>query len=231
MKPSKKVAVVIAAYNEGSVIQETCSNLKITLPSCDVIVVNDGSTDNTHTVLKEISVVTLNHPINLGQGAALQTGISYANKEGYEYIITYDADGQHSAIDAQSMLQHIQANPEIDVVLGSRFLRIEDIQKVPRIKQRLLKLATFFTTWTTGLKLTDTHNGLRVLGPKAIQSINLKENGMTHASEFLEQVAKLKLNYIEMPTTIIYTEYSMKKGQKLSNSLNILWDLFTKRMK
>jgi glycosyltransferase involved in cell wall biosynthesis len=225
-------AVVIAAFNEEQVIVETCATLKDQGFAWDVIVVDDGSSDQTSEKLKETTATAIRHPINMGQGAALQTGITYALRAGYKEIITFDADGQHSPEDALAMRDFLRKHSDtLDLVIGSRFLKSSDQDQVPTKKQIVLKLATWFTRVSTGLNLTDTHNGLRVLSRRAAEKIQITQNGMAHASEILDLIAKHKLHYAEFPTTVHYTEYSMNKGQKISNSLNILWDLFTKRMK
>jgi glycosyltransferase involved in cell wall biosynthesis len=215
---------VIAAYNEESVIRSVVMGVRAKYPN--VIVVDDGSADATGVEAIDAGALLVTHPINLGQGAALQTGITFALKRNAKYIVTFDADGQHSVEDVEAMLDVITTK-NCDVVLGSRFCGTTE--NLPRMKLLTLKAAIYFTRVTTGLKLTDTHNGLRVLSAEAARRIKLQQNGMAHASEFLEQVAKLGLNYIEAPVHIRYTEYSIRKGQKLSNSLNILMDLVIAR--
>lgn len=230
MSEKPKVGLVIAAYNEAQVIRATCEDLLKNAPSWTPIVVDDGSADRTSDELNGLPVVLLKHPINLGQGAALQTGMEYARRAQFDCVVTFDADGQHRIEDAQAMVKQLSESG-CDIILGSRFLSEESHAQMPQKKQWVLKLAVLFTRLTTGLKLTDTHNGLRALSRKAMESIQITQNGMSHASEILEQIAEKKLSYQEAPTLIHYTEYSMSKGQKISNSLNILWDTFTRRMK
>jgi polyprenyl-phospho-N-acetylgalactosaminyl synthase len=215
---------VIAAYNEESVIRSVVLGIRSKYPN--VIVVDDGSTDRTGVEAIDAGAILVTHPINLGQGAALQTGITFALRRQAQYIVTFDADGQHSVDDVDSMLDAMAAQ-NCDVVLGSRFCGTTE--NLPRMRLFILKAAILFTRLSTGLKLTDTHNGLRVIKAEAARRINLHQNGMAHASEFLEQIARLHMSYIEVPVTIRYTEYSLRKGQKLSNSLNILMDLFVER--
>lgn len=231
----KECAVIIAAYNEEQVIAQTCRDLMNASSIWDIVVVDDGSRDGTlqsleGLALEGLGVITLRHPINMGQGAALQTGLTYAERSGYSYMITFDADGQHRPEDALSMLETLRRE-KLDIVIGSRFLEKSSQASIPLKKQLILKLATGFTNLSTGLKLTDTHNGLRVMTSEAAKKLKITQNGMAHASEILELIAKHQLKYREHPTLIHYTEYSMSKGQKISNSLNILWDLFTRRMK
>lgn len=230
MGEKQNVALVIAAYNESQVIRETCEGILAEAPDWTPIVVDDGSSDQTAAILRKLPVITLQHPINLGQGAALQTGMEYAKRNNFDYVVTFDADGQHRIEDAKEMVSQL-SDGDFDVILGSRFLSSESHAQMPQKKRFVLKLAVLFTRLTTGLRLTDTHNGLRALSAVALEKIRITQNGMSHASEILEQIATHKLSYKESPTLIHYTEYSMSKGQKISNSLNILWDIFTKRMK
>lgn len=213
------VAVVIAAYNEGSAIGPVVESAR---PSARwVIVVDDGSTDDTQHVAHAAGAHTVRHPINLGQGAALQTGIDYAVQLGADYIVTFDADGQHAANEIQPMVQHLR-DTGVDVVLGSRFLG--NAVNMRRSKAITLWLAVRFTRMITGLRLTDTHNGFRVLSRSAARRLRIRQNRMAHASELLDQIAVLKLRYSEFPVTITYTAYSIAKGQRVLNSVAIVKD-------
>lgn len=228
MTPSDEIRTqtwfVIAAYNEESVIRDVVTEVRAIYPN--VIVVDDGSQDATGIEALEAGARLVTHPLNLGQGAALQTGITFALKNEASFIVTFDADGQHSVDDVGSMLA-LMHTKNCDVVLGSRF--VGATENLPQMRQLFLKAAIVFTRLSTGLKLTDTHNGLRVLRADAARRIKLHQNGMAHASEFLEQIAQLEISFVEAPVNIRYTEYSLKKGQKLSNSVNIVMDLVIER--
>lgn len=213
--------LVVAAYNEGQVISEVLEQVLNVFPN--VVVVDDGSTDNT---ISEISLTTaycVPHPINLGQGAALKTGIDFALSKGAKYISTFDADGQHSIDDVKSMYSLILAQ-DVDVVLGSRFLG--NAVGMSKFRRVFLKAAALFTGVTSGVWLTDAHNGLRMFNDKAAHLMDIRQNRMSHASEIISLIGINKLRYIEAPVTITYTEYSIAKGQKLSNSVSILIDQF-----
>ena len=218
------VFVVVPAYNEAKVIRGVVENLLDSFEK--VVVVNDGSSDGTAQVLEDMEIAVINHPVNLGQGAALQTGISYVLSEGAEWIITFDSDGQHRVEDALRMLDVLQRR-ECDVVLGSRFLG--DAVSIPRSRMFLLKIAIWF--FNLGLKtpLTDTHNGLRILNRKAAEALNITQNGMAHATEIISQLSNSGMRIRELPVTINYTEYSLSKGQSSLNSVNILIDLLVGR--
>ncbi|HVX84215.1 MAG TPA: glycosyltransferase family 2 protein [Phycisphaerae bacterium] len=217
--------VVIAAYNEQEMIGQVVRSV---VPLAGrVVVVDDGSGDESAQRAFEAGATVLSHPLNLGQGAALQTGIEYALRNGAEHIVTFDADGQHAPSDIGGALEALQ-RAEVDVLLGSRFLgRAIDM---PAAKRVVLRLAVAFTRMTTGLKLTDTHNGFRVMTRSAAERIKLRQNRMSHASDLLSQIAQLKLRYAEYPVEVRYTEYSRRKGQPLTAAFHILVDSAVGRM-
>ena len=167
------------------------------------------------------------HCVNLGQGAALQTGIQFAVGKGADYVVTFDADGQHRASDIELLLDSL-TKQSADFALGSRFLG--RAPAMPLSRRMLLKVATWFTRRATGLQLTDTHNGLRAMTRRGASHIALRQNRMAHASELLHQIARSSLGYVEVPVTIEYSAYSLAKGQKLSDSLRILVDLSAQRL-
>ncbi len=223
LQASPSVWVVIPAYNEDEAIRGVVQEL--VERGHQVVVVDDGSRTPLLDVLRGQPVHALRHAINLGQGAALQTGISYALRQGASVIVTFDADGQHQSSDIPALIEPIVAG-RVDVVLGSRFREGGRAVRITRVKRLVLKLAVAFTRATTGLKVTDTHNGLRALSRKAAEHIQITQNGMAHASQILHEIAAQKLAFCEVPVTIVYTEYSVRKGQRLSNAFNILWDSF-----
>lgn len=227
-KRNGRVWVVIAAYNEAGMIGKVLRDLS--QYPYQVVVVDDGSSDKTAAAVLEHPVTVLRHGVNLGQGAALQTGITFALQAGAEYIATFDADGQHRAADLEAMLAACEKG-ENDVALGTRFGAGGSALNITWRKNLALRIAIWLTRVMTGLKVTDTHNGLRVFSRCAAEQIRITQNGMAHASEVLSQIAAKQLNYIEVPVTITYTDYSLKKGQSLWNGVNILWELFTGRMK
>ena len=221
----ERVWIVIPAFREASVIREVVEGVRAHFTH--VVVVDDGSGDETAEQAVQGGGSVIRHPVNLGQGAALQTGVTYALQQCAEYVATFDADGQHRIEDVAAMCEMLVAN-DLDVVLGSRF--IGNTVGMTPARRLLLRAAVLFTRVTTGLSLSDAHNGLRVLNRKAALSIRLRQNRMAHASEILEQIAAHQLRYGEMGNTVIYTEYSMAKGQRASNAINIVLDLMLGRM-
>lgn len=221
----RRLWVVIPAYNEETTIAGVLAELRRHWPN--VVVVDDGSRDQTAEAARRAGAVVVRHPVNLGQGAGLQTGIRYALSQGAEYIATFDADGQHDARDIRRIVQAMEeAGAEIG--LGSRFLGTA--VGMTRKRRLTLQLAVLFTRLTSGLTLTDAHNGLRVFTAPAAAKLRITQNRMAHASEILDQIARLRLSYVEVPVTIYYTDYSKAKGQSGLDALTILLDLFEGRL-
>lgn len=220
-----KVWVVIPAYNEGRMIGRVVEDVKRFFPN--VIVVDDASTDHTALRAKSVGAYLLRHPINLGQGAALQTGFDHALAAGALYVVTFDADGQHHIEDVPLMLNKLVASGA-DIALGSRFLG--KATGISQGRRWLLKAATLFTKITTGLSLSDCHNGLRVLTDKATRTLSLRQNRMAHASEILNGIRTHRLAYVEVPVTISYTDYSREKGQTFSDAFVICRDLIAVKL-
>ena len=218
---AQEVALVIPIYNEGPVIAEVLQEARQTFPH--LICVDDGSTDNSAALARAAGATVVTHAINLGQGAALQTGITYyLQATDFPYVATFDADGQHLTSDVTEMWQRAKADG-FDIIFGSRFL--SDVQEMGRAKRIVLKTAAWATARTTHMNLTDAHNGLRLLSRRAASTLNLKQNRMAHASEIVAQLGKSGLPWAEMPVHIRYTDYSKAKGQSLWNSINIVMDL------
>jgi glycosyltransferase involved in cell wall biosynthesis len=189
-----------------------------------VVAIDDGSTDRSNEIARKMNCVLLKHPSNFGQGAALQTGISFARiNPKIEYFVTFDSDGQHQVSDINHMLKPL-VNGDTDFVFGTRFQ--DDKTKFPFLKRIVLRAAIKYTQLSTGVAITDTHNGFRAFNKLAANRINLNFSGMTHASEFVEKAGQSGLSIKEVPVHILYTKYSKRKGQSLWNSINILTDLF-----
>lgn len=222
------VWIVIAAYNEEKSIAGVVKNL-IRHGYKNIIVVDDGSADNTFSFAKKAGANVVQHKVNQGQGAALRTGIQYALSKGADYIITYDADGQHRVEDIPRLLAPVQSG-NYDIALGSRFLKGSKT-KVPFVRLITLKGSIFVLYLFYGIKLTDAHNGFRAMSRKAAQKIKITCNRMAHASEFIEEIKRNKLRYKEVPVTILYTEHSKRKGQSSLNSFRILWQMIKNKIK
>jgi glycosyltransferase involved in cell wall biosynthesis len=221
MNREPSVLVIVPTYNEGCVVGATIERLLAA--GYRVVVVDDGSTDDTPEI-KRLPIVYLRHAVNLGQGAALQTGMTWALRAGADIAVHFDADGQHDCTQIQGLIAPI-VEGRADVVFGSRFLRKEDAGQVP-LKKRIVLCGGILVSWMmTRVLLSDTHNGFRALSHRALERVHLQENGFAHATEIMQRVREAGLRYVEVPITINYSEYSQQKGQKLSGSLSILFDL------
>lgn len=224
---NSSVFVIVPAFNEATVIRRAL--LRLVDLGYNVVAVDDGSSDDTWDILQELPVHAIRHFMNLGQGAALQTGMSFALRCGADYIVHFDADGQHRMEDIEVLLDPVRRG-EADVALGSRFLRQGDTAAIPLSRRLVLRCAVVVNGLLTGMWLTDAHNGLRALSREAAEAIYLRENRFAHASEILTQIRRAHLRYVERPTSIIYSEYSRAKGQSAWNGIRIVIDLVLRRI-
>lgn len=219
------VFVIVPAYNEEAVLAATVDELLAR--NLQVVVVDDGSSTPARHVLAGRPVHYLRHLINLGQGAALQTGTDYALHCGAEVIVHFDADGQHDPAAIPSLVGAVR--DDVDVALASRFLDSRHARSIPPLKRWVLKAGVVVSWLFTGVWLTDTHNGFRALSRKAAQSMRMEEDGFAHATEILALMRRARLRYREFPAYVRYTEYSRSKGQSVLNSLNIVIDLILRK--
>ena len=223
-----QIWIVVAAYNEAERLEATIRDLLTSGPRpADIVVVDDGSSDDTRGVAARFPVWTLRHPINCGQGAAIRTAIAFALDRGAEAIVTFDADGQHDAADIPVVLAPI-AEGRAEVVLGSRFLgRAIDM---PLTRRMVLAGARWFTRLVSRVAVTDPHNGLRAFSRRAAQNIRIAQDGMAHASEIVEQLPARRLRFCEAPVTVRYTAATLAKGQRSWNAIRIVGHLIAGRV-
>ena len=222
----KDVAFVVPVYNEASVIGDVIAGILQVTPHA--VCVNDGSRDGSAAEIVKAGGYLVDHPINMGQGAALQTGIEFARSlPGVDRFVTFDADGQHLVEDALRMVALLE-DGDVDIVLGSRFLGAS--VGATRAKKALLRAAVAFSNVTSGVRLTDAHNGLRAFNRHVADTIEITAPDMTHASEIVELIARNGYRYREVPVTIQYTEYSRSKGQASVNALNIAVDTLLRKV-
>lgn len=214
--------LVIPLFNEERVIGEVVAGALRAFSK--IVCVDDGSRDGSAAAAAAAGATLVSHPVTLGQGAALQTGILYALTDpAMKYVVTFDGDGQHRVEDAASMLEVLRAGTA-DIVFGSRFLDART--RPPAVKRALLKAAVAYSNITTKVRLSDTHNGLRAFNRAVAEALDIRQNRMAHASEIIEQVGRRGFAYVEHPVQILYTDYSRTKGQSMLNSVNILAELF-----
>ncbi len=220
-----RIFVVVTAFNESRTIADVAQRLLKHYPN--VVVVDDGSSDGTSDCVKPLHAHLLQHRVNRGQGAALQTGIEYALSRGAEVVVTFDGDGQHKETDIAALVRPILRG-DCDVALGSRFLG--HAPGMPFSRRLLLKAATLFTRVTSRVRVTDVHNGLRAFSRRAAASLHLTMDRMAHASEILDQVRRAGWRYQEVPVEICYSAYSLAKGQSSWNALRIGSEILVRKV-
>ncbi len=228
MLQNPDVWIIVTGFNEAPVLAEVLDGLA---SFGNIVFVDDCSSDQSYQIARKRletfpSLTILRHAVNLGQGAAIETGLRYSLAQGAKFLVTFDADGQHLPESLSALIAPLRKD-ECDVTLGSRFCPGGVAENIPNSKKKFLWYATQFTRVVTGLKITDTHNGLRAFTAKAAAQLWITQNRMAHATQILEQIGRRKLRYREVPVRVVYTEYSVRKGQRMTNALNILWDSFT----
>lgn len=216
-----KIFCVIPAWNEAHSISEVVASVRRQVN--EVIVVDDGSSDETVSLAVAAGATVLLHPINRGQGAALRTGTQYALDQGADIIIHFDADGQFVAEEIPEALVPV-INGQVEAVFGSRFLGKE--HNLPPLKKRvLLPLARLFNFVFLGVRFNDPQNGFRVLSATAARQLNWQQDKMAHCSEILWLTRLAKIRYQEVGVTVRYSRF----GQQMSGGWRIIGDLFLSR--
>ncbi len=216
--------IVIPAFNEAAVIAEVVADVRSAFDH--VVCVDDGSVDGTGDIALRAGAHLVRHPVNLGQGAAIQTGIEYARRQpGAQIFATFDADGQHRVKDLAAMVDRLRAG-DVDVVIGTRFAAENEGSQPPFLKRIVLQTAARLSRRGRRLGLTDTNNGLRVFNKTVADGLNITMSGMSHANEFVLLIAENHWRVAEEPVEVLYTEYSKSKGQPLLNGVNIIFDGF-----
>jgi glycosyltransferase involved in cell wall biosynthesis len=217
------VWIVVPAFREASVIGEVVADIRSTFEH--VVCVDDGSRDDTAAIALAAGAHVVKHPVNLGQGAAIQTGVEYARAQpGAQIFATFDADGQHRVKDVAAMVDRLRTG-DVDIVVGTRFAG-QAATQVPAVKRVVLRAAALLSPSIRKLGLTDAHNGLRVFNKTVADGLNITMNGMSHASEIITLIIENQWRVAEEPVEILYTDYSLSKGQPLLNGVNILFDGF-----
>ena len=217
--------VVVPAYNEAICIEAVLRELTPVYPN--VVLVDDGSNDDTYAIARAVVPYPLRHLINRGQGAALQTGIEFALGRGAEYIVTFDADGQHRVQDIAALLQPICAGA-YEITLGSRFLG--EAVRIPAGRRLMLRLAVLFTRLVNRVPLTDAHNGLRAFSRRAAEQINISMDRMAHASEIIDIIRSSGRPFREVPVKVRYTDYSLAKRRSLRDAVRIVFHYLVGRV-
>lgn len=231
-----RIAVIIPAYNEGAVIGQVLQGFKQELPKLasrvrvEMLVIDDGSTDNTRTVARAAGARVVSHVMNLGLGGAISTGLKLAHDEGFDAAMTIDSDGQHLPKDLRAMLMKL-SQKKCDFVVGSRWIDPLMSKDVP-LHRRLgnIYIMNGLTYLFTGFKTTDSQSGLRGFSRTAVEKILIAPQRMEVSTEFFSQAKRHNLSYCEIPIHAVYTDYSMNKGQRTINGLSIIWRLTIRRL-
>lgn len=220
-----KTAIIVPAYNESQVIAQCLKDLRKQLVKdkilADIIVIDDGSSDSTGVSAYPHCDYLLTHIRNCGLGASLSTGIEFARRRGYDYCVTFDSDGQHDASDIPKALAQLESG--YDVVIGSRFIGTHS--GMPAGRRAVLFIGNLITLLFFGVWTSDSQSGFRGLSKRAIHSLNIQSNRMEVSSEFFGEIHRLGLKFREIPIHIRYTKYSLRKGQKNSQSASVLLKL------
>lgn len=221
LQPSvNMVLVVVPAYNEAQTIGRVIRGL-FEHGFENVVVVDDGSKDGTGELALQAGATVLRHRINRGQGAALETGNAYARLVDADRVVHFDADLQFNPADIAPALKALEQKG-MDVLLGSRFL--DNRSAVPWFKKYfILPAGRLMHRVFFGLRLTDAHNGFRIMTKKSLAAIRIMQDGMAHNTEILQQIAERKLRYMEFPIEVTYHEY----GQGVLGGVRIVGDLLT----
>jgi glycosyltransferase involved in cell wall biosynthesis len=229
-KNSPTVCIVIPAYNEtqviAGVVRQTIAALKKTPYEFEVVVINDGSKDDTAYKAREGGATVISHILNSGAGATTATGLSYANQNGFDYAATMDADGQHLPSDVIKGIDTIIAN-KTDLLIGSRLIDSKGMSKVKILGNKGLSIITYMLF---GINVTDSQSGLRIFSKRALNELHWKTSGYEFCSEMLWRAKQLGLQIGEYPIKAIYTEYSTSKGQNNWNAINIVKSLIKRRI-
>lgn len=225
-----KIAVIIPAYNEGSMvakvvkdIHEGLSNKKFDF---QIVVVNDGSTDDTSEQATRAGAYVINHILNTGSGGATATGLSYSQQSGFSIAATVDADGQHHSDDVVRGIE-LMLNSEVDLLIGSRLIDANGMSRVKILGNKGLSIITYLLF---GINVTDSQSGLRIFSKQALDRLKWKTSGFEFCSEMLWRARQQRLNVKEYSIKAIYTEYSKSKGQNNWNGVNIMKSLLQRRI-
>ena len=162
-----KSLAVVPAYNEEATVGRVIAGLRDAVPDFDIVVIDDGSTDRTRSIAEAAGVRVLRLPFNVGIGGAVQAGFTFALENDYDHMVQVDGDGQHDPAEIQRLTTEMQRDPEMDVVVGSRFLK--DLQYVGPVSRRAgIHLFAFLLSRFVGQKVTDPTSGFRLYNRRAI---------------------------------------------------------------
>ncbi|MBI1813308.1 glycosyltransferase family 2 protein [Candidatus Peregrinibacteria bacterium] len=207
------IITVIPAYNEATHLQKVVEAARERTDR--VVVVDDGSTDDTARVAAASGAIVVRHLENSGTGAATMTGIEAARSLGADTIVTLDADGQHDPADI-ALLLHPVAEDSADIVFANRFGQRNRIPLIRRVFNGIGNIVTFVTT---GRWVQDSQCGFKVFGKRAVREIDLRMSGFECCTEIVREAAAHRWRIAEIPTKVLYSEYTLAKGQSFASGV------------
>ncbi len=224
----KRLALVMPAYNEGKVIGDVIKSLPAKLPGfyLETVVVNDGSTDNTGDEARGAGATVIEHVLNSDSGAATETGLTYARQHGFDYVVTIDADGQHTAKDALAVIDEL-TKEAADIIIGSRLIESKGMPWYRVLGNKGLNLITFILF---GANVSDSQSGLKGFNRRAMEKIVIRSQGKEFCSEIIWRARQQNLSIKEIPIQALYSEYSLAKGQSNWNAFNIIKNLMRRKI-
>ncbi len=220
---SKKTLVIIPAFNEGRHIQGVLKSLALA-EFKNIVVIDDGSSDDTEFFATQAGATVLTHEINRGMGASTQTGINWGISQDFDYFLTIDGDGQQSVKDLKRVLLALDKN---ECVIGSRFL---ERNKIPLFRYVANKIANVLTGIFFGVWITDSQSGMRGFSLKVAKSLDLHSDGFEFCSDFIREVSFSGYEIKEVPISVSYTPQTMDKGQNLAEGLKTFGKLCLRAM-
>lgn len=220
-----KLFAVIPCFNEASHVGSVVSVVRSLVDG--VIVVDDGSRDTGGEEARAAGATVVRHAVNLGLGAALGTGFAVALRLGADAVVTLDADGQHAAEEIARFRSALQEGN--DAVIGSRFKG--DLSQMPRTRRFAQRAGNALTFLLFGLWTSDSQSGFRAFSRRALEAMRLRTNRMEVSSEIIGEIARLRLKWVEVPITAIYTDYSLSKGQSARVGMKTAIRLLLHRLK
>jgi glycosyltransferase involved in cell wall biosynthesis len=218
---TKRLLIVIPAFNEESSIAEVIIKAKAFSP--EVLVYDDGSSDNTADVAEQNGAIVIRNARNRGYGRALNTLFQTAVIMKVDLVITIDSDGQHDPEQIPRLLQPLIEN-KADIVIGSRFLTSDDKTNVPKYRSFGIKTITKFTQAACFDKITDATSGFRAYSLNSLSKLHLQENGMAISTEILLKASEANLRIVEVPITTKKYDINDSSTQ---NPLRLGWDVIS----
>ncbi len=210
--------IVIPAKDEATRIGGVLRHLQL-LNYRNVVVVDDGSADNTGEVARSFGATVLRHWVNLGAGAATRTGIEYALARGAEIIVTIDGDHQHLPDDINALVGAL-LEKKVDVVIGSRFFGNNN--DIPLTRQAYNAVGNLVTYLLTGLWVNDSQSGMKAFRAEFARNAAINRNGFEFCIEIIRYIKLLKATWHEAPISVVYTPDTMSKGQGLWTGLKMM---------